>query len=47
MYIYDNNYNQSLSKYATLIEVGNDKNTIEEAELSVEYLAEIIAKVIE
>lgn len=47
IYIYDNNYNQSLSKYATLIEVGNDKNTIEEAKLSVEYLAEIIAKVIE
>ena len=46
MYIYTEKYNQDISKYATLIEVGNDNNTIEEAENSMTYLSNVLEKCI-
>ncbi len=46
IYIYSNKYNQDISKYATLIEVGNEENTIEEAENSMIYLSEAIERAI-
>lgn len=46
MFIYDNNYNQNLGKYATLIEVGDDTNTVEEAQRSMIYLANVLNAVI-
>lgn len=39
-------YNQHLSNYSTLIEVGSNANTMEEALNSVPYLAEAIAEVV-
>jgi len=45
--IYDHTYNQSATKYATLIEVGNQKNTVEEAERSMIYFSNIIDNVIQ
>ncbi len=45
MYIYDKNYNQSCAKCATLVEVGNNANTVEEAQRSMRYFSEIILKV--
>lgn len=47
LYIYDNIYNQSVSKCATLIEVGNNANTIDEAKRSMIYFSNIIKDVIE
>lgn len=44
--IYNNDYNQSISKYATLIEVGNNANTVEEANKSMEYFANILKKLL-
>jgi len=46
LYIYDNTYNQSISKYATLIEVGNNANTVEEAKRSIMCFANILKDVI-
>lgn len=43
--IYDNRYNQDIGSYATLIEVGGDGNTLEEAENSVEILSEILSQI--
>lgn len=45
MYLYNGNYNQDASKYATLVEVGNEVNTIEEATQSLEYFADVISEV--
>lgn len=47
IYIYKGKYNQEASKYATLIEVGQDTNTLEEAKRSMIYFSDVIAKVIE
>ena len=47
MLIYDNNYNQDISKYATLIEVGEDSNTIEEANRSMQYFTDILSIILE
>ena len=44
MYIYDRNFNQSATKYATLIEVGNEVDTIEEAQRSMIYFSDVIEK---
>lgn len=44
--IYNNRYNQDITKYATLLEVGNNANTIEEAEKSMLYFSNIIEHVI-
>lgn len=46
MYIYDRTYNQDISKHATLIEVGNDLNMVDEARNSMIYLANVIDAVI-
>ena len=46
LYIYNGVYNQSLSKYAILIEVGNNGNTIEESKRSILYFSDIIDRVI-
>ncbi len=46
MYIYTGDYNQDLSQCATLIEVGHDENTVEEAKNSMKYLAEVIKETI-
>lgn len=42
----DYEYNQYVSNRALLLEVGNNKNNIEEAELCAEYFAEVLAAVI-
>ena len=47
MLIYDNNYNQDISKYVTLIEVGEDSNTIEEANRSMQYFTDILSIILE
>lgn len=47
LYIYDNTYNQSVSKCATLVEVGNNANTVDEAKRSMIYFSNIIKDVIE
>jgi stage II sporulation protein P len=44
--IYDRTYNQSVTKLATLVEVGNEANTVEEAENSMKYLANLIQEVL-
>ena len=44
--IYDNTYNQSATKFASLIEVGNNANTVNEAKESINYLAKIIDNVL-
>ena len=41
------NYNEYLSDRAILLEVGNNKNTIEEARLCGEYFAEVLAAIID
>ena len=41
------NYNEYLSDKAILLEVGNNKNTIEEARLCGEYFADVLASVID
>ncbi|MDO4545446.1 MAG: stage II sporulation protein P [Bacillota bacterium] len=40
------NYNGYVSNKAILLEVGNNKNTIDEAKLSAKYFAEVMAKII-
>lgn len=47
MYIYNKTYNQSISKYATLIEVGNNANTIQEAKKSIQCFAQIVKECID
>ena len=47
IYIKKGDYNQELSKFSELIEVGEDNNTIEEAKRSVKYFSDILEKVIE
>lgn len=42
----DYNYNEFVSNRALLLEVGNNKNTIEEARLCGEYFAHVLAEVI-
>lgn len=42
----DYNYNEFVSNKALLLEVGNNKNTIEEARLCAKYFADVLAKVI-
>lgn len=42
--IREEEYNQDLSKYAVLIEVGENCNDIEEALNSMKYFSEIVAK---
>lgn len=42
----DYNYNEFVSDKALLLEVGNNKNTIEEARLCGEYFADVLAEVI-
>ena len=39
-------YNEYISDKALLLEVGNNKNTIEESRLFAEYFAKVIAEVI-
>ncbi len=39
-------YNQEITKYATIIEVGNNKNTLKESQNSMKYLANVIESVI-
>ena len=41
------NYNEFVSNKALLLEVGNNKNTIEEANACGRYFAEVLADVIE
>ena len=44
--IYNNTYNQDLGEYATIIEVGDDENTIEEAENSILLFANILKEIL-
>ena len=44
--ILDDTYNQEISKYATLIEVGDDGNTIEEAENAIKLFAEVLKQIL-
>ena len=44
--IYNNQYNQDVSEFATLIEIGGDGNTLEEAENSVECLSDVLEKIL-
>lgn len=44
--IYDNTYNQEVAKCATILEVGNNANTFEEAEKSIQYFSNVIESVI-
>lgn len=45
--VYDSQYNQDVSEYATLVEIGGDGNTVEEAKNGVRCLADILEKVLE
>lgn len=44
--IYNNQYNQDVSEFATLIEIGGDGNTLEEVENSVECLSDVLEKIL-
>ena len=44
--IYDDTYNQEISKYATLVEVGNAENTVEEAENAIQLFSKILEEII-
>ena len=46
MLIDKNYYNQDLGKYATLIEVGVEINSLEEAENSIECLVNVIKEIL-
>ena len=46
MLIDQNYYNQDLGKYATLIEVGVEINSLEEAENSIECLVNVIKEIL-
>ncbi len=45
--IYNNTYNQEMGKYATLLEVGDDVNTIEEAENAIQLFANILEEILQ
>lgn len=47
IYISNENYNQEINKFATLIEIGEDVNTLEEAKRSVKYFSDVLEKVLQ